>query len=254
MFRPRLIPVLLLKNNGLVKTTKFKKPRYLGDPLNAVQIFNKFHTDELIFLDIDASLHGKTISPSLVAEIGDEAFMPFAVGGGITKFSQARKLISAGAEKVVINTGFSQNHDLISEISNTFGKQSVVVSIDVKKNFFGNQKVYIKSGSINTGFDPVKMALLAEEYGAGEIMITSIDHDGLKMGFDYNLINEIQKSVRIPVIANGGLYSLNHYKLAFENGASAIAGGSFFVYSGNQDGILINYPEKNDLFNLFNQK
>jgi len=251
MFRPRLIPVLLLKNNGLVKTTKFKKPRYIGDPLNAVQIFNKFQTDELIFLDIEASSKGCTISSDLVKEIGDEAFMPFGVGGGINDLNQAEKLFTAGAEKVIINTACHNNIKLISEISETYGKQSVVVSLDVKKNFFGKQKVYVKSGSLNTGLDPVEMAILAEEHGAGEIMITSIDHEGMKMGFDYQLIKNVQKAVRIPVIANGGLYSLDHYKLAYEYGASAIAGGSFFVYSGNQDGILINYPEKIELFNLF---
>ena len=147
MFRPRFIPVLLLKNQGLVKTIQFRKPKYIGDPLNAVQIFNKFKTDELVFLDINASKEGRTIDLDLVKEIGDEAFMPFAVGGGINSLKKAEELINAGAEKVVLNTFLHTDLNLISQIASIFGSQSIIVSIDVKKNLFGKNKVYIKSGS-----------------------------------------------------------------------------------------------------------
>jgi imidazole glycerol-phosphate synthase subunit HisF len=251
MFRPRLIPVLLLKGNGLVKTKKFLKPTYIGDPLNAVQIFNKYKADELIFLDIEASKQGRTISVDLVKSIGDESFMSFAVGGGINSLEAAERLIHAGAEKVVLNTIAYTNANLITEITDVFGRQSVVVSIDVKMNLFGKYKVYVKSGTMKTGLTPIEFAKSVEEKGAGEIMITSIAREGMMNGLDLNLIESVQKEVQIPVIGHGGMYSLDHFKQGIEHGASAIAGGSFFVYAGKQKGILMNYPAKEKLKKLF---
>lgn len=251
MFRPRFIPVLLLKNQGLVKTIQFRKPKYIGDPLNAVQIFNKFKTDELVFLDINASKEGRTIDLDLVKEIGDEAFMPFAVGGGINSLKKAEELINAGAEKVVLNTSLHTDLNLISQIASIFGSQSIIVSIDVKKNLYGKNKVYIKSGSKKTGTDPVKFAKIVESCGAGEILITSIAHEGMMNGLNINLINSIHDAVSIPIIAHGGVNSLNHFKEGVKNGASAVAAGSFFVYSGKQNGILINYPSKKEMKNIF---
>lgn len=252
MFRPRLIPVLLIRNNGLVKTVRFGKSQYLGDPLNAVQIFNKFKTDELIILDIDASKQNRAISPSLVKEIGDESFMPFAVGGGINSLRKAEELINAGAEKVVINSAFINNPMLVTEIANVFGSQSIIVSIDVKKNLLGKEKAYTQSGTINTKKSAEDMAKLAVEYGAGEIMITNISHEGVMEGLDLDLVKRVSQHVNIPVIAHGGIYSLDHFKAGIDAGASAVAGGSFFVFSGRQKGILINYPSQSELKELFN--
>ena len=251
MFRPRFIPVLLLRDKGLVKTVQFGKSRYIGDPLNAVQIFNKLKTDELVFLDINASKEGRSIAADLVKEIGDEAYMPFSVGGGIHTLAQAEKLINAGAEKVVLNTAAYTNMNLITEIANVFGRQSIIVSIDVKKNLFGKYKVYVKSGSMKTGLDPVDFAKKVEDKGAGEILITSIKHEGMMNGLNVDLITSIQQAVSIPVIAHGGVNSLQHFKEGIDNGASAVAAGSFFVYAGKQNGILINYPSKTELKNIF---
>jgi cyclase len=253
MYRPRLIPVLLLRNKGLIKTIKFGKSQYLGDPLNAVQIFNKFKTDELVILDIDASKNGTTIPVDLVREIGDEAYMPFAVGGGIDSLEKAEKLINAGAEKVVLNSVVHKNPNVITQIANVFGSQSVIVAVDVKKNMFGKYKAFVKSGSVNTGMNPVEFAKMAEDKGAGEIMLTSISHEGMMEGLNLELIKLIEGEVRIPVIAHGGLNSFKHFKEAIDEGASAVAGGSFFVYSGKQKGILINYPEQIELSSLFNE-
>jgi cyclase len=252
MFRPRLIPVLLVRNNGLVKTVRFGKSQYLGDPLNAVQIFNKFKTDELIILDIDATKQNRTIPASLVKEIGDESYMPFAVGGGINSLKKAEELINAGAEKVVINSAFIENPSLITEIANVFGSQSVIVSVDIKKGLLGKEKAYTQSGTNNTKMSAEEVAKLASEYGAGEIMITNIAHEGVMEGLDLDLVNRVSRSVHIPVIAHGGVYSLDHFKAGIEAGASAVAGGSFFVYSGRQKGILINYPTQSELKELFN--
>lgn len=251
MFRPRLIPVLLIRNNGLVKTVRFGKSQYLGDPLNAVQIFNKFKTNELIILDIDATKQNRTISSSLVKEIGDESYMPFAVGGGINTLKQAEELINSGAEKVVINSAFIENPSLVTAIANVFGSQSVIVSIDVKKGLLGKERAYTHSGTNNTKRTAEELAKMAVDFGAGEVMITSISNEGVMEGLDLDLVSRISQSVNIPVIAHGGVYSLDHFKEGIEAGASAVAGGSFFVYSGRQKGILINYPSQKELKELF---
>lgn len=253
MFRPRFIPVLLLRNNGLVKTISFKNPQYLGDPLNAVQIFNKFKSDELVILDINASKNGGSISIDLVKEIGDEAYMPFAVGGGIRTLEYAEKLIQAGAEKVVLNTAAYHQPQLIGAIADQYGRQSVIVSIDVKKNLFGKEKVWVKAGTENTGLGALEYAQKAVDHGAGELMLTSIAHEGGMNGMHLDLIQEISQKVRVPVIAHGGLGSLEHFKEGIQAGASAVAAGSFFVYSGKQKGILINYPDRTRLKGIFNE-
>lgn len=253
MFRPRFIPVLLLSNNGLIKTIAYKHPQYLGDPLNAVQIFNKFKSDELVILDINASKNGNSISIQMVKEIGDEAYMPFAVGGGIRTLEYAEKLIQAGAEKVVLNTSAHLQPRLIGAIADQFGRQSVIVSMDVKKNLFGKEKVWIKGGTENTGLGALEYAQKAVEHGAGELMLTSIAHEGGMNGVHLDLIQEISEQVHVPVIAHGGVGSLEHYKEGIRAGASAVAAGSFFVYSGKQKGILINYPDRTSLKGVFNE-
>lgn len=253
MFRPRIIPVLLLKNKGLVKTVKFSKPKYVGDPINAVKIFNDLETDELIFLDITATKEARTISPELVKDIGDEAYMPFAVGGGINKIQDVENLIRMGAEKVVMNSAAALNPALITEAANHFGNQSIVVSIDVKKGIFGKYSIFVRSGTIKIETDLISYCKNAESSGAGEIMINSIDRDGTMSGYDLELIKIVTGSVSIPVIACGGAGNLNDFKDAVKiSDASAAAAGSMFVFHGPRKAVLINYPERQELIRLFN--
>lgn len=251
MFRPRFIPVLLLQRGRLVKTRSFKDPQYIGDPINAVQIFNRFKSDEIIILDIEASRTGKSIKLELVKDIGDEAFMPFAVGGGIRTLEYAEELIRAGAEKVVLNSVVHENPGLITSIARQFGNQSVVVSMDVKKNLFGKESVWTESGTKNTGLSVIDFAKRAVDAGAGELMITSIPNEGGMSGVNLELTERVASAVEVPVIAHGGVGNLDHYVQGIKAGASAVAAGSFFVYSSRQKGILINYPEKNELMQLF---
>lgn len=251
MFRPRVIPVLLLKGKGLVKTIQFDKSRYIGDPINAVKIFNEMEADELVFLDILASKENRTIDLTTVKEIADEAYMPFAVGGGIKDINSALALINVGAEKIVINTAFNLQPNLITNLANELGNQSVVVSLDVKKNWLGKWQCFSFSGSKNTGKDPITLAKLAEEKGAGEIFLNSITHDGMMQGYDLELIQQITSAVNIPVVACGGAGKLIHLTEAIQNGAHAVAAGSMFVYHGARNGVLINYPDKIELINNF---
>lgn len=248
MFRPRVIPVLLLKGYGLVKTVKFKNPVYLGDPINAVKIFNDLNADELVFLDISATKEGRPISKELVKKIGDEAYMPFSVGGGITTVHQIKELLSMGAEKVVLNTSIAKNLDLVQIAAKQFGSQSIIASVDVKKGLFGAFNVYIKSGTYKTSLQVRDYIKAIEGAGAGEILINSIDRDGTFSGYDNDLIRVISDCVSIPVIACGGASSLEDMRNAYlDGGASACAAGSLFVFHGPRRGILINYPEKGEI-------
>jgi imidazole glycerol-phosphate synthase subunit HisF len=251
MFRPRIIPVLLLRNKGLVKSIKFKNHRYIGDPINAVKIFNDLKADELVFLDILASRENRTISLEFIKKVGEEANMPFAAGGGISTVEQIRNIIGAGAEKVIINTMAAKDPNFILSASETFGSSTIVVCIDVKKTFYGKEQTWIINGSKPTGSSPVDFAKLIEEKGAGEIIIQSIDRDGTMIGYDITLIRKISQAVRIPVIALGGAGNLGHLKQAYNEGyANGLAAGSIFVFHGARKGILINYPEKDEIFKL----
>lgn len=252
MFRPRVIPVLLLKQKGLVKTVKFRRPTYIGDPINAVHIFNDLESDELVFLDITATKDGRIPPIDVVRTIGDEAFMPFAVGGGVRSVSEIRQLIQAGAEKVVINTAALDDADLVRRAAEMFGSQSVIVSIDVKKDLFGQYRVYTGSGTKRTGRSPVDHALEMQRAGAGELLVTSIDRDGTMGGYDCKLIRSVADVVDVPVIACGGAGDPLHLREAVtEGGASAAAAGSLFVFQGPRRAVLISYPERKELENLF---
>jgi cyclase len=252
MFRPRVIPVLLLKDNGLVKTIKFQTPTYIGDPINAVKIFNDLEADELVFLDMEASRQNRTIPLHLVEEIGDEAYMPFSVGGGIKSVEQIRHIIEKGAEKVVLNTEAIENPELVRLASEVCGSQSIIVSIDAKKIGDMAYEVYTYGGTRPTGLDPVPVASMMQRLGAGEILINSIDRDGTKKGYDINLIESISSAVRIPVIAMGGAGSFDDFmKVVKEGGASAVAAGSLFVFVGRKNAVLINYPDKAELEEVF---
>ncbi len=251
MFRPRVIPVLLLKGKGLVKTKKYANPQYIGDPINAVKIFNDLESDELIFLDIDATKEGRTISIDLVRQIGDEAYMPFGVGGGIKDVKTAADLIAAGAEKVILNTAFIEHPNLVTDVAMRLGNQSVVVSIDVNKTLFGFQYVFTRNGTIKTAIQPIEAAQRAVELGAGELILNFVPHDGMMNGYNVELIKTISSAVSIPVVASCGAGTLEHMKEAVFAGAHAVAAGSMFVYHGARRGILINYPSRMELINTF---
>jgi imidazole glycerol-phosphate synthase subunit HisF len=243
MSRVRIIPVLLLKNGGLYKTVRFGKDKYVGDPINTVKIFNEKEADELVLLDYQATLDKRAPDFSRIAEIAGEAFMPMAYGGGITHLDQAKKVFDGGFEKVVLNSVLFHNLTILEEIGNIYGAQSVVGSIDVKKNLFGKQKVYSVSGTRKTDLDPVEWAKTLEAAGAGEIFLNSVDRDGTWEGYDIPLIRAVSGAVGIPVIACGGAGSVADLEKAVrEGGASAVAAGSLFVYQRKGMGVLVNFP------------
>ena len=248
MFRPRIIPVLLLKNSALVKSVGFKNYKYIGDPINAVRIFNDLKADELVFLDIEASKNNRLISLDFVKNVGEEANMPFAVGGGIKTLEDIKAVINAGAEKVVINTSAVKNPDFIRDASKTFGSSTIIVCIDVKKKLFRGQRTWIYGGSKSTVYNPIEFAKMMEENGAGEIIIQSIEKDGTMKGYDVNLIKSVADAVSIPVTALGGAGKKEDLIDAFQNGhASGLAAGSLFVFQSAKRGVLINYPCRNEL-------
>lgn len=251
MYRPRIIPVLLLKNLGLVKTIDFKNHRYIGDPINAVKIFNDLQADELVFLDITATKEKRLISLDFVKNVGDEANMPFSVGGGIKTIDDIKLILNAGAEKVIINTSAIESPTFIKEAAAVFGSSTIVVCIDVKKKVFGGYGIYTTQGTKNTGLTPVEFSKQMQEMGAGEIIIQSIDNDGIMKGYDIELIRMVSENVTIPVVALGGAGTFNHLKEAVETGlASAAAAGSMFVYHGPRHAVLINYPSLEELQEL----
>ena len=251
METPRIIPILLLKGSGLYKTLKFKDPKYIGDPLNAVKIFNEKEVDELIVLDITAGLENRKPNYDLLYQMAGECFMPLGYGGGVSTVEEIRKLISLGIEKVSINSN-AVNLDFIKEAAEVFGSSRIVVSMDVKKNFFGKYEVYTKSGTQNTKMDAVKFSTEINKAGAGELLINSIDKDGTMQGYDLELIKSISVEIGIPVIACGGAGQINHFKQAINAGASAIAAGSMFLFHGKHRAVLISYPEQAVIKNLFN--
>jgi cyclase len=252
MFRPRVIPVLLLRELGLVKSVKFKRHQYIGDPINAVKIFNEKKADELIFLDILASKENRCISLDFVRKVGDEASMPFAVGGGIRSNDDIRELLNNGAEKVILNSVAFENPKFVKEATDTFGSSTIGVCIDVKKNFFGKERIAYYSGSKLNSIDLIEYAQLIAEYGAGELIIQSVDRDGTYEGYDLNLITKISRSVTIPVIALGGAGSYSDfYKAVSVGNASAVAAGSIFVYHGPRRAVLISFPSQRELSSLF---
>lgn len=252
MLSTRVIPCLLLKNQGLVKTVKFKKPTYVGCPCNAIKILNEKEVDELIFLDITATRENRRTPFKLISEIATECFMPFCYGGGIKSLEEIQTIFSLGAEKVAINTQAIFNPCLVKQASEKFGSQSIVVSIDVKKDLLGNYKVFSHSSKKLLKLDPVGFAIQMAEMGAGELLVNSVDRDGTMQGYDLDLLNRITKAVNIPVIALGGAGTLEHFKDAVKKGnASAVSAGSMFVFIGKHRAVLINYPTYDELKAIF---
>lgn len=244
MIRARVIPSLLLRHGGLVKTRKFRDPVYLGDPVNIVRIFNDKEVDELVVLDIAATLEGTPPHMDILADLASECFMPLSYGGGLRDVETMRRILAMGFEKVVINSQAAENPDLVSEAAADFGSQSVVISMDVKKNLWGGYEVLTHGGTRRTKCDPVSFARRMENLGAGEILLNSIDRDGTLTGYDQRLIRAVAESVEIPVIACGGARSVDDFVEAVKKSqASAVAAGAMFVFHGPHRAVLINTPD-----------
>ncbi|MCL5407046.1 MAG: AglZ/HisF2 family acetamidino modification protein [Patescibacteria group bacterium] len=251
MLKIRLMPCLLFEDLGLVKTIKFQNPTYIGDPINAVRIFNQKEVDELVFLDIKATRENRLISIKYINKLSDECFMPLTVGGGIRSLKDIKDLFNAGVEKVAINTYGIENPKFIKMAAENFGSQSILVSIDAKLNFNGQYEVYTHEGTKPTGLKPDQVAKEMERMGAGEIMINSIDRDGTFSGYDLKLIKLVADAVNIPVIACGGASSVEDFIQAVKVGhASAVAAGSFFVFYGARRAVLISFPDKKEIKKL----
>jgi cyclase len=252
LYRARIIPVLLLKGKALVKTTTFSKPHYIGDPINAVRLFNEMKADELIFLDTEASKKGECIDIELVKEIGEEADMPFGVGGGIRNAEQVKNILAAGAEKVILCSEALANPDFVKEASAQFGSSTICVCLDIKTGFFGGKALYAHSGSKKYAVDPLLYAQEMEKMGAGEVIIQSIDRDGTRKGYDIETLHRIATNLSIPVVGLGGASNLLDLKSLYNKvPLNGLAAGSMFVYQGKQKGVLINYPERKDILELF---
>lgn len=254
MLRPRTIPVLSLRGSGLVKTIKFDEAKYLGDPRNAVRIFNEKEVDELVLVDIDASREGRGPRFDLLSEIVSEAFMPIAYGGGVRNEEQATELLRIGIEKVILCSALATDPGLVDRLSKRFGVSTIVAAIDYRRNWRGKPKVMAVSGRDSTGRDPVEWAREIESRGVGEIILTSIDHDGTMQGYDWETIRAVAGAVRIPVVANGGASSIADLGRAVRScGASAAAASSLFVFKGPRRAVLINFPSPADLDEEFNK-
>jgi imidazole glycerol-phosphate synthase subunit HisF len=244
---PRVIPCLLIDDQRLVKTVAFKDPKYVGDPLNAVRILNEKQVDELVFLDIGA--RRKSLEPDLglIESIARECFMPFAYGGGIRSMAHIRRILSLGAEKVVLNTAALQQPDLVREAAREFGSQSVVVSMDVGRNWLGAWRLLDGVQAKLTGRDPLAHAREMVALGAGEIFVNDVDHDGKRQGYDLKLVAALAGAVQVPVVACGGAGTLLDMRAAIEAGAAAAAAGSMFVLYGKHRAVLITYPTREEV-------
>jgi len=244
--RPRVIPVLLIRNRKLVKTTNFRNEVYIGDPINALRIFNEKEVDELVVVDIGNHV-GKEPDFEYVNQLVSECFMPLAYGGGIHTIAHAKKLFAIGVEKVVLGAIAFSNPKLIREIATEYGSQSILVSIDYRNNWLGKQHVYVVNGSKKTGLTPLEFAKIAERNGAGEILLHSIDSEGTGRGYDTETIQRLSNQISIPLIALGGAGKINDFTLGIKNGASAVAAGSLFLFKGPHKAVLISYPSSMEL-------
>ncbi len=252
MLRPRIIPCLLVQNKGLVKTIQFTSPKYIGDPINAVRIFNEKEVDELIVIDIDATKENREPDYKLIEYLAAECNMPFCYGGGIKTVEQAYRILSLGVEKIAISSAAINSPDLISSMAARIGCQSVVVVLDVKKRKFGGYEVFTNNGIKNTGQNPVDVAVKMQELGAGEIVVNSIDQDGMMKGYDFNIIDKIRNSISIPMTVLGGAGSLDDIGKLFNcYGIIGAAAGSLFLYKGIYKAVLINYPNLEEKELLF---
>ena len=244
MLRPRIIPCLLVHNGGLVKTTKFADPKYVGDPINAVRIFNEKEVDELIVVDIDASVKGCEPNYTLIKNLAAECRMPLCYGGGVTRVEQVEKIVSLGVEKVAISSAAVEKPAILSKAAEVVGNQSIVAVMDIKKSGWrGQYELWTHNASKRTGVSPCEFAQKAQSFGAGEIVINSVDQDGIMKGYDLELVRAVRRSVDIPITVLGGAGSLQHIsELINSFGIIGAAAGSLFVFKGVYRAVLINYP------------
>jgi cyclase len=253
MLRTRVIPVLLLKERGLVKGQQFKNHKYVGDPLNVVKIFNEKEVDELVFLDISATDENRGPDFHLLADIASEAFMPFAYGGGVKTVKQVERLFSIGVEKVIINTAAFLDFKFVKESVMVVGSQSIVVSLDVKKSLLGSYEVYVNNGKIKTKLDPATYAKQMQDLGVGELIVNSIDREGTGKGYDIKLLEMVSNAVGIPVIGLGGAGCMQDLADAKnQTNVSGLAAGDLFIFHGKHKAVLITYPKYSELEKLFN--
>ena len=254
MLQPRIIPSLLIHEKGLVKSTKFKDYKYVGDPINAVKIFNEKEVDEIIIVDIDASVNGNEPDYKLIEKLAYECRMPLCYGGGIKTAEQAQRIFALGVEKISISSIAVQNPEIITEIANVVGNQSVVVVLDVKKKFFGGYEIYTHNGTKKTGIDAVEFVQKIEKLGAGEIVINSIDNDGTMKGYDLNLLDLIRDKISLPLTVLGGAGNMNHIgEVIAKHGIIGVAAGSNFIFKGKYRAVLINYPTVKEKIDLINE-
>jgi cyclase len=254
MLKTRIIPCLQLIGESLVKTVKFGNHGYIGDPINTVRIFNELEVDELCFLDIRASIDKRTPNLEVLKQIANECFMPLSYGGGVRDFETAQKILLIGFEKIVLNTIAYKDPSVLKKISEHFGAQAVVGSIDVKKNIWGKYQVFVNDGREKISIDPIEYAQQLESQGIGEILLTSMDKEGTWKGFDIDLTRKVTDAVSIPVVANGGAGSIEHIGDIVKNGhASAVALGSMVVYQKKGMGVLVNFPDNKALNLILNQ-
>ncbi len=247
MLAPRIIPCLLVHNKGLVKTVKFKDEKYVGDPINAVKIFNEKESDELIVLDIDATVEGREPDYKMIENLAAECRMPLCYGGGIKTVEQATRIFNLGVEKIALSSAVIENLKLVSDISKEVGSQSVVVVIDVKKKMFGGYDIYTHNGTKKTNIDLEKFIIELQSLGIGEIVINSIDNDGVMKGYDLNLIEKIKPLINVPMTVLGGAGTLEDIKKLIEKfGIIGCSAGSLFVFKGKYKAVLINYPNKTE--------
>jgi imidazole glycerol-phosphate synthase subunit HisF len=253
MYRPRIIPVMLLKNGALVKTTAFGKERYIGDPINALHIFNALKADEVILLDIEASKQNRAIELDLVKKISEEAYMPFSVGGGICTCDQIAERIALGAEKVILGSVVFDDLDFVKEAALRFGSSTLVCCMDVKKDWLGRYGIVTYSGRKKIKGDVGEWAKKIQDAGIGEIIIQSVDRDGKMIGYDIPLIEMIAKELTIPVSVLGGAAGIESMRELINSDIyiNGLAAGSMFVYHGARKGILINYPTREKINELF---
>jgi cyclase len=242
MYHARVIPCLLLRGAGLVKTRRFADAVYIGDPVNAVRIFSEKEADELVLLDIDASKAGREPDYELIAEIAGECFMPVAYGGGIRTLEQVRRVIRCGIEKVVINSAAYESTEVVTRAAEVFGSQAVVGGVDVKRTLLGSYKPLAKSGSVDPKVRLDQHVRRLVEAGAGEILLNSIDRDGMMNGYDVELIAQVSRGLEVPLVACGGAGNLEHLQAGVAAGASAVSAGSMFVFHGKRRAVLISYP------------
>jgi imidazole glycerol-phosphate synthase subunit HisF len=255
MLYPRITPCLLIHNKGLVKTVKFKDSKYVGDPVNAVKIFNEKEVDELIVLDIDATVENREPDYKMIENLANECRMPLCYGGGIKTASQAQKILSLGVEKIAISSVVFNNPDLVREISTKVGSQSVVVVFDVKKKLFGDYDVCTHNAKNKIKQDLLELVERVQNLGAGEIVINSIDNDGLMKGYDLDLIEKVKNRLNIPMTVLGGVGTIEDIGKAIDRfGIIGCAAGSLFVFKGKYKAVLINYPNQEKKNQIINNK